>query len=990
MKTEHDHTQMDPQTDEFCIDDASDLESSGMNRRGFLRALGISGIASLAACERMDIGRAIPMLIPAEELIPGTQVKYASTCTACPAACGLMVSVRDGRPVKLEGYKAHPLSKGGLCALGQADIRGLYDAGRLQSPTAEGESVTWDQLDVSVHSRLNGVRESGKSVNVVSSTIVSPTARQAIEDFLRPYNGRLVEYDAGIENTPAVRDAYRLLDGRAITPALAIDQADVLLVFRADLLGTGSDSVVHTMQYSDRRRNRKQGDDFRHIQVEANLSLTGAAADERILATTYQRRLMAFSVLKHVAGNASSDSATLARELVSTLPEPEGVVGRSAEIAQQLLHHKGRALVVSGSNDTAEQVAVALTNRILGAEGHTLNLELPSLIRRGDAALAGFMSDLRDSRVGAAFIVGQNPVEELPQGTEIKSLLGGLPLSVAITDRPNATTAACQFIAPSHHRLESWGDAAPRGDVLTIAQPTIRPIYDTRHPVENFLYWAGDETTDYHQYLVNSWRRNVFANATETTFPSLWNNAVSNGSVPADMALSSTFDDPASDRERPASARQRRTSLVELFNTVDSDAPIGLEVELLEEVGVRDGKPSFNPWMRELPDPLTRTSWIATVRMAPSLAKSKGISNGDVIELQVEDSSVRLPVLILPGQHPDVLGIPVGYGLRDGDGAEIDRNAFRLVQEHGGRFVTAGLPVALHLTGERHTLPLMQTHDETGGRDIIHQVSSPDEAVHTVSHGENTSLWETRKHSPHWDMVIDLDACTGCGGCVLACQAENNIPVVGPQDMADHRDMHWLRIDRYFEGDDDTPEVLFEPMMCAQCDYAPCETVCPVAATVHSQDGLNQQVYNRCVGTRYCANNCPYKVRRFNWFDYRPDDPVERMVLNPDVVVRERGIMEKCTFCVQRIQRARIDAKIDGTEDQPLTVETACQQSCPAKAISFGDGGQKGSTVAEAKESPRAFQVLAELGIAPSITYLARVRNRNGHSTNNSTDKGHT
>jgi molybdopterin-containing oxidoreductase family iron-sulfur binding subunit len=413
-----------------------------------------------------------------------------------------------------------------------------------------------------------------------------------------------------------------------------------------------------------------------------------------------------------------------------------------------------------------------------------------------------------------------------------------------------------------------------------------------------------------------------------------------------------------------------------------AEAP-GFEAELVAEVALRDGSRAHVSWLRELPDPLTRVAWTPCARLAPEAARALGVRDGDVVAVSVGERRVELPVRVLPGQHPRVVGVPVGYGRADG-GGPVDTgrpresaNAFRLAQLEGaGRAVRRGLPARVERTGRSERLPLVQPHPRAEGRPVVFQVGSVDRPVHGAHLPAGRDLWRERERgAPQWQMTIDLDCCTGCSACVVACQAENNVAVVGPDEVARNRGMHWIRIDRYFAGDPAEPDVLFEPMMCAQCHHAPCETVCPVAATVHSEDGLNQQVYNRCVGTRYCANNCPYKVRAFNWFDNQPREPVERMVLNPDVVVRARGVMEKCSFCVQRIQAARIEARAQGRAEVP-EVQTACQQSCPARAIRFGDGADP--EIASRHAEPRAFRVLADLGVGPRITYLARVRTRSG------------
>jgi molybdopterin-containing oxidoreductase family iron-sulfur binding subunit len=950
---------------------ASQAESLTLNRRSFLKALGISGVVSLTGCERLPIREALPYLIPPEEITPGTFVYYASTCAGCAAGCGLKIATRDGRPIKLEGLPEHPLSQGGLCATGQAEVRGLYDAGRLRSPTLNGSATPWAKVDEHVRARLPDAQARG--VYVVARTIVSPTARQTIEAFLAPYDGMLLEYDAPADSAASILAAYERLDGLGVLPSLVIERADLLVVLGADLLGAGADPVAHTAQYAARRRRRKDRD-FRHVQIEGSLTLTGAAADERKQATTGERELIALWLLKRVSERIDNDAATRARGVLGALPGLAAHDAWAADLASQLVRNRGRALVVSGGDSRAEQVAVALLNRVLEGEGHTLDLALPSLTRRGTDAALEKLAVALGGDAGAVFFLGCNPIEELPGGERLAEQVAALPLTVAITERPTATARACQVVAAAHHALECWGDVAPRGDVLTLEQPTIRPLFETRHPIENFLHWGGGAPTDYRTHLMASWRERVFPGASGQRFEELWAGALARGGVSAERARASRWEGGTRDAwPRPGAQSEVRAALA--VGPAPSDA--SLEVELIAEVGLRDGRNTFNPWLRELSDPLTRMAWVGAARVAPALARSLQVEDGDVLAVEVGENEIQLPVRILPGQHPGVLGVPVGYGLVDGDAGPPARNGYQLARLENGSLRTRGLVATAKKTGRIERLPIVQPHPDTNGRPIVAQVSELGEAVDIGHHGKVHSLWEKRHYQSHWQMVIDLDACTGCGACVVACQAENNVPVVGPEEVARHHEMSWIRIDRYFVGDADAPDVLFEPMLCAQCDNAPCETVCPVAATVHGQEGLNHQAYNRCVGTRYCANNCPYKVRRFNWLDYTPKDPLERMVLNPDVVVRERGVMEKCTFCIQRIQRTRIDAKGHG-EAAPPAVETACQQSCPARAISFGDGLAPDSTVAALKAEPRAFQVLADLGVEPSITYLARVRRRDG------------
>ena len=951
--------------------EAGDLPEwlSRPGRRRFLKAFGVGAAAALSACSRLPVKNAMPYLVPPEEITPGVNVHYASTCSACPAACGLLVTVRDGRPVKLEGKPDHPLSAGGLCAVGQADIRGLYDPERLQHPTISGRPAAWDDVDATVMRGLESARSAGKTVYVLSRTVISPTARRAIEDFLAPYGGRLVEHDPDLASPSALREVYERLTGVPVTPAYDLEAVDLLVSLASDLLGTGPEPMAHAHSWAERRRQAATRGMPRHVQVESSPTLTGAGADERWSATPSERKLLSLWLLRLVA-EADANAAAIVNRL-RELPEPVGGAMRLQQLAAALASHHGRSLVISNANDATEQLAVALVNRLLGNEERTLSIARPSLVRRGlDRDLAALADDLGQGRVGALICVASDPVGELAGGEELAKQLASVPLSVTICDRPSATAQASQVVAAAHHGLECWGDAEPRPGLRTLAQPTIRPLFDTRHPYESFLVWSGAAQRDWRHQLMDTWRRRDFAGSggcDAGDFDAFWAKVVT---------LAASGQCPLAVPGIAVDALPVDLAGAALALEPPQPAPsAGLEIELVAEVARRDGSRAHIPWLRELPDPLTRCSWAAVARVAPARARKLSLRDGDVVDIVAGKVRLSMPVRVHPGQHPSVIGVPIGYGRVGGDGGPMERNGLRLAPLSSQRRQVAGLTATLSPTGTSEVLPLMQIASRSEGRPIVHQVARETDVVHLEHHPGEASLWPaTPRSSPHWEMVIDLDACTGCSACVVACQVENNIPVVGSEEMRRNRDMYWLRIDRYYAGSTDDPEVLFEPMLCAQCDHAPCETVCPVAATVHSVDGLNQQVYNRCVGTRYCANNCPYKARRFNWFDKQPTDPLERMVLNPDVVVRSRGVMEKCTFCVQRIQAARIAAKKEGRDH--YEVVTACQQTCPTQAIVFGDGSDPAGPVAKLRAKQRTFQVLADLGIEPSITYLAKVRGR--------------
>ncbi len=517
--------------------------TSEPGRRDFLKLTGLGAAAALAACERLPVRHAMPYLVPPEEITPGVSAHYAGTCTACPAACGLLATVRDGRPIKLEGRPGHPLSRGGLCAVGQADLRGLYDPGRARGPQVGGRAATWAELDAAVRDGLAEVRGAGRGVAVLSATLTSPSARAAVQAFLQPLGGTLVEHDPGPETCSAWLEAYELLDGRPLLPALELEQADLLVVLGADLLGAGVDPVAHTAAWSARRRAASQRGLARHVQIEGSLSLTGAAADERWLATASERRLLAFMLLKQVAARFG---APLGEGLASLPPLP-AFEGRVARLAEQLLARRGANLVVSGDNDLPTQVAVALLNRLLGNEGRTLDLTRPSLVRRGlDRDLVALLDGLAAGRLGALFVHGLDPVEQLPDGEAFRALLAKLPLSVMVGERPNATASACRVLAAAHHGLESWGDFEPRAGTLSLQQPMVRPLFDTRQAGESFLRWAGASEPDYRAFLRERWRREVLQGPGD--FEARWVAAVAAGGAPPV---------PAAPRPRRASRRRR-------------------------------------------------------------------------------------------------------------------------------------------------------------------------------------------------------------------------------------------------------------------------------------------------------------------------------------------------------------------------------------------------------------------------------------------------
>ncbi|MBI2893603.1 MAG: 4Fe-4S dicluster domain-containing protein [Deltaproteobacteria bacterium] len=953
-----------------------------VSRRSFLRAAGFAFAgAAVAGCDRALTHRIVPTLDQPEGLTPGRALHYASTCGGCTAGCGIVAKTRDGRPIKLEGNRDHPVSRGGLCAVGQAMVLSLYDSQRLDHPTAGRERSSWADVDRTITQKLARIREERGAVRILSCSITSPTTRAVIERFLGSFaDGRLVEVDA--LSASAILDAHLRTHGVRALPRYHFERAELIVSFDADFLGTWISPVEFTAGW----RAGRVLDNHPHrmstvVQVESRLSLTGAKADERIPVRPDE-------IAGLVGGLAGLVGARAGRRIVTGAPEADATLG---DLADRLWRARGRALVVSGTNDAGVQAAINAVNEALGAYGTTLDIEEPSYQRRGDdSEVADLVGQMRAGRIAALLVHGCNPVYELPDALGFAEALEKVPLSVGFADRLDETTSLTSYDCPDHHPLESWDDAEPVAGVLTVTQPTVRPLRGTRALRESLTAWtgAGERRTD-RDILRAHWRDHLFPRqSAHPTFDGFWDETVRQGFavLAAERALRA-FD---SSREIPSPAAR-----------VGS----GMALVLYPTVAMHAGQHAHSPWLHELPDPITKVVWDNYASLAPVTARSRGIEQGDIVKVTVGERRIELPAHIQPGQHPEVVAIPLGYGRMGTDrfagigpewlqgrptverGQTVGTRAAGLAVLRDGAVQLPDVEVEVAKTRRRVNLACTQDHHqieepkEIGGerRPVVQELgfAAFEAGERPESHEEELrSLWpeDHPMRGHHWGMVVDLSACTGCSACVIGCQAENNVPVVGKDEVARHREMHWMRIDRYYADEAGRIETLMQPLMCQHCENAPCETVCPVLATVHSSEGLNQQVYNRCVGTRYCANNCPFKTRRFNWFDYRHEDRMENMVLNPEVTIRTRGVMEKCSMCVQRIQEAKHEARRLGTKITDGEVETACQESCPSRAIAFGDLNDPDSEVSRLRRDPRNYRALEEIEVRPSVSYLALVR----------------
>jgi molybdopterin-containing oxidoreductase family iron-sulfur binding subunit len=943
-------------------------------RRDFLAMMGFGLAAGLSGC-RAPAQYAIPLPQGSDQIVPGVAEWYATTCGGCPSACGLLVKQRDGRPIKIEGNSLSPLFGGGTCATGQATVLSLYDNERLRGPMWQGRPATWQQIDRQVIDSLDS-RKAGRVV-LLSGTITSPSMMKIVTEWSRRYpQFRHAVYEPVSLN--ALRAANAESFGRPVIPHYSLDRARTIVALDADFLGTWLSPVEFARQYA---AARKAGSPFPlHVQFESGLSITGTNADLRVPVAPSEIGAVAVALLRRVAQKAGVADVPKAQD-----PIPD--MGKLDAIADQLWKSRGKSLVLSGVEDQRIQIVVNALNFWLGNIGTTVDLVQPSLQRGGDeAAMTELVEQMNRGEISTLMLHGVNPAYDYPDAPRFVAGLKKVALSISFSDRLDETSSQTQAICPDHHFLESWGDAEPVSSHYSLSQPVIAPLFDTRAAQESLLKWSG-ATLDHYAWLRSFWRENIFPRQSDAPdFDTFWDGSLQSGRV--------TLSAQAAARPEPFHGDWRAAA----HSIIDeaSRPREGYEVHLYESVALRDGRHANNPWLQELPDPVTKATWGNFAAVSPALATKLSLSDGDVVSLTVaqltEQRRVELPVLIQPGQEQRTISVAIGYGRAQAGrvGQGVGANAYPLAAMDGGfrRYSRANVLVAK--TGRRVEMAVTQGHFSMEGRPIALETTVEDlekaEAQRTTNEEESLpTMWPERLHGEHtWGMVVDTDACTGCSACVVACQAENNIPVVGKDEVRRTRIMHWIRIDHYYAGEGDNPTSIHQPMMCQHCGSAPCETVCPVLATTTSSEGINQQVYNRCVGTRYCANNCPYKVRHFNWFNYTDNNPefpynmanpVGRLVLNPDVVVRSRGVMEKCNLCVQRIQSAKNLALQEKRELVDGDIQTACQQACPTQAIVFGDLMDAGSRVSKSRHDRRLYSVLEELGTKPHIGYLKKIRN---------------
>jgi MoCo/4Fe-4S cofactor protein with predicted Tat translocation signal len=984
---------------------ASELPE-GVTRRDMMMLLGASlSLAGLAGCRR-PVEEIVPYVSPPEEIVPGIPRYYATTMPFRRSAYGLIVESHEGRPTKIEGNPAHPSTLGTSSSRIQASVLGLYDPDRSQSVTLRGTRKSWEDF-VTAWGSLSEAHaaDGGAGLAIVSESFSSPTLARLVSELRALYPQlQWATYDAISDESRLA--GLRLATGRDVDLLLRLDRASVILALDADPLLTDPEMIRHARGFADGRRAGASGGAMNRLYaVEGVYSLTGAMADHRL---RLESRQIAPFLAALAARLAPPDAGA---ESLAGAGVP-GVDPRWIDaLAKDLLANRGKGLIVAGERQPAAvHAAVSALNTYLGNTGSTVSYYattdavLPSV-----SSLTALVSAMKAGAIQTLVVLGGNPVFDAPADLDFASAMAKVPHSIALGHTVDETSSRAEWHIPRAHYLESWADARAVGGTLSVVQPLILPLYGGRTSVDVLgLMVAGQDRPGY-DIVRETWNPILG----EDDFDRKWNRVLHDG-----LLSGSELPELAPNLTGAPFAELARLIRSGGAGRADAGSPgglrpgsgQGLEIVFLPSPSLHDGRFANDGWLQELPDPLTTLTWDNPALVSPKTAETLGLASEDVARLEYAGRSLELPVWILPGMADGVVALTLGYGrhLAGRIGSGVGFDTFRVRSSGAPGF---GSGVRLTRLGRRHPLSATQNHGSMEGRPIVREStvaelrsesashSAPAEGGHAEqpSHAPKAgdvsalgvfpeephhfSLWKehTYDQGHQWGMTIDLNACIGCNACMTACQSENNVPVVGKAQVAKGREMHWIRVDRYFSGDPSgSPEIVFQPVPCMHCEDAPCEQVCPVAATVHDGQGLNVMVYNRCIGTRYCSNNCPYKVRRFNFFNFTKNTPdILQLAMNPDVTVRSRGVMEKCTYCTQRINRSRIDARLAGRELRDGDVKTACQQACPASAIEFGDLRDGSSRVSKAKADPRNYALLEELNTKPRTTYLAKVRNPN-------------
>ena len=935
------------------------LADSNTSRRDFLKYLGFGvTAASLAACET-PVNKVIPYVVKTDKTNPGVANYFATTYNDGYDYCDIVVKTREGRPIKIEGNKKSPFTKGGINARVNSSVLSLYDEKRFRAPMMDGAETSWTKFNDGVKKELDAALSKGGKIRFLTNSITSPSTLKMVADFvaanpdadIKHINYDEVSFSGTLE---ANKESFAV----AALPSYNLAKAKSIVSVGADFLSSFPSSVELTKQYAEGRKP-EDGWMSKHFQFESALSLSGSNADVRVPIKPSEQGKVVASLYNYIASKTGGSGISAKSTAYDAKIKKAG---------DHLLANKRASIVLAGANDKNIQLLVNGINQLLGNYGATIDINTPYYLRKGmDAEVTALISEMKSGSVDALIISGVNPVYALPADAGFEAAMEKVGTTVVFASRPNATSAKAKYVGAAPHYLEAWDDNNPKKGHYTVTQPSIRPLFDTMQLQDCLLKWTGSNDS-YYDYIKKTWEANAFSRQSKSVlFEDFWNSCLEVGY----FAVS----------EEPGTA-EFNADLSAAAAAVGASKGGDWELEFYEKVGIGNGNQAHNPWLQELPDPISKMTWDNYVTMNPADAKEQGFAveygeqkNADTVNLTINGITFEnVPVIAQPGQAKGTLAVALGYGQAIGKKNEVVGINFYPAKKG---MMSSTSDVSFEATGNDYQVATTQTHQTVMGRESVVRETTYDvfkngskddyNPAHILAtHGgpknvNDIDLWanthDIANAGHHWGMSIDLNSCIGCGSCVTSCNSENNVPVVGKDEVRRSREMHWIRIDRYFssnpedvenrdytamESPEENPMVVHQPMMCQHCNHAPCETVCPVAATTHSSEGLNQMTYNRCIGTRYCANNCPYKVRRFNWFSYQnlekfadlnpAQDDLGRMVLNPDVTVRARGVMEKCSMCVQRIQTGKLTAKKESRKVMDGEIETACASACPTNA----------------------------------------------------------
>ncbi|MCH8285625.1 TAT-variant-translocated molybdopterin oxidoreductase [candidate division KSB1 bacterium] len=955
---------------EFPVGASEMLDNT--TRRKFLGLMGASlALAGLSGCRR-PVEKVIPYVIPPEEIVPGIPQYYSTTMPFGSNSYGLIVKSHEGRPTKCEGNDDHPSSYGKSNTFIQGAMLGLYDPDRSQHILQDGLERSWNDFA----SFWSGLRQGfaangGSGLAVISESFNSPTLARLTQEFKTAFPQAMWATYEPVSDENIFEGIRAATNGNYI-PVYHFENADIILSLDSDFLLSESENIANTKRFTDRRRISSETESMSRLYiVESGFSITGGMADHRM--RLQSRQVGAFAV-------------RVAQALGEQGVQVEGINNIQVSggdnfdrqwinaVAGDLVQAQGRSIVVAGRNQPpAVHALVASINAALGNAGATITYhQNPNTSHSNGGELANLAGAIRNGNINTLVILGGNPVYNAPADMDFGSLLSGVENTVHLSGYVDETSREADWHIPQSHFLESWGDAGSADGTLGIIQPLISPLFDSYTNVHVLDLLANNSGQNDYEIVRRTWRP-ILGNG---NFERNWRRVLHDGLLPGSSSP-------------PASPGINNSSLSAVLSAHRFDggavSASNLEIVFQPSNATYDGRYANNGWLQEFSDPVTKIVWDNPVLISPATARELDLENNDMVNISFDGRELEMPVWIQPGHADNTISVTLGYG-RESIGRVADGVGFNTYLLRSSSGLNFGDGASLRKTNGSYRISATQDHHSMEGRPIVREATveeyreEPHFAEEMVEHPPLKSMWQEFDYSKgyQWGMSIDLNTCTGCNACNIACQSENNIPIVGKEQVYKGREMHWIRIDRYYTGDPENPEMVHQPLLCQQCENAPCEQVCPVAATMHSKEGLNQMVYNRCIGTRYCSNNCPYKVRRFNFFNYTKDTPeIVKMAQNPEVTVRSRGVMEKCTYCVQRINVAKIKANVEDRQLQDGEIKTACQQTCPADAIVFGDINDPDSRVSQAKKQNRDYVLLAELNNKPRTSFLAKIRNPN-------------